>query len=425
MAHIIRTVRRDHAPQAQRLKADICIAGAGISGVSAALEAAHLGKRVVLFDALPMLGGQAVGSIIGTFCGLFSNGPNRRQLTHGIADGILRDLGASGDLHHKVGPLTTVVYYDEVALGRWIGQQILDAGITVVLGAVLRDVVREGNRVCQVQLATRYGDVLVDADGFVDASGDAALTWNAGFACREPDTPIYGTQMFVMEHIDETHLPSREAFTERVKARVRDYGVERDDGLFFQFPGRGTAAFNMTHIETPLDPVAASHVAIEGRQQVDKVIAFLKSEYPQVYGQARVRAYALPGIRQTRWIVGQHHLTTDEVRAATRFPDAVAQTSWPVELHGDAKGYQWEPFGDDHVHSVPLRSLLPEGSDNLVVAGRCVDADAAALSSIRVMGPCIAMGAAAAHALNLAGPQGKVGDVPTAALQERLSFNLQ
>ncbi|XXF10833.1 FAD-dependent oxidoreductase [Pseudomonas sp. D2-3] len=425
MAHIIRTVRRDHAPQAQRLKADICIAGAGISGVSAALEAAHLGKRVVLFDALPMLGGQAVGSIIGTFCGLFSNGPNRRQLTHGIADGILRDLGASGDLHHKVGPLTTVVYYDEVALGRWIGQQILDAGITVVLGAVLRDVVREGNRVCQVQLATRYGDVLVDADGFVDASGDAALTWNAGFACREPDTPIYGTQMFVMEHIDETHLPSREAFTERVKARVRDYGVERDDGLFFQFPGRGTAAFNMTHIETPLDPVAASHVAIEGRQQVDKVIAFLKSEYPQVYGQARVRAYALPGIRQTRWIVGQHHLTTDEVRAATRFPDAVAQTSWPVELHGDAKGYQWEPFGDDHVHSVPLRSLLPEGSDNLVVAGRCVDADAAALSSIRVMGPCIAMGAAAAHALNLAGPQGKVSDVPTAALQERLSFNLQ
>ena len=96
-----------------------------------------------------------------------------------------------------------------------------------------------------------------------------------------------------------------------------------------------------------------------------------------------------------------------------------------MELHGDASGYQWEPFGDDHVHSVPLRSLLPEGSENLVVAGRCVDADAAALSSIRVMGPCIAMGAAAAHALDLAGPLGKVSAVPAAALQKRLSFNLQ
>ncbi len=161
-------------------------------------EAAALGKRVVLFDALPMLGGQAVGSIIGTFCGLFSNGPNRQLLTHGIADGILRDLGASGDLHQSIGPLTTVVYYDEVALGRWIGQKVLDAGITVVLGAVLREVVREGTRVQEVELATRYGDVRVAADGFIDASGDAALVWNAGLACREPDTPIYGTQMFVL-----------------------------------------------------------------------------------------------------------------------------------------------------------------------------------------------------------------------------------
>ncbi|MGS7457700.1 FAD-dependent oxidoreductase, partial [Mycobacterium tuberculosis] len=77
---------------------------------------------------------------------------------------------------------------------------------------------------------------------------------------------------------------------------------------------------------------------------------------PEAYRKARVRAYALPGIRQTRWIVGQHHLTTEEVRAATMFPDAVARTSWPVELHGDATGYRWEPFGDDHIHSVPLRS---------------------------------------------------------------------
>jgi hypothetical protein len=425
MAHVIRTVRRTSAPTAQRLQADVCIAGAGISGISAALEAAALGKRVVLFDALPMLGGQAVGSIIGTFCGLFSNGPNRQLLTHGIADGILRDLGASGDLHHTVGPLTTVVYYDEVALGRWIGQKVLDAGITVILGAVLRDVVREGPRVQEVELATRYGDVRVAANGFIDASGDAALAWNAGFACREPDTPIYGTQMFVLEHIDEAHLPTRAQFTERIKQQAKSYGIERDDGLFFQFPGRGTAAFNMTHIETPLDPIAASHVAIAGRQQVDQVINFLQSEYPEAYGKAKVRAYALPGIRQTRWIVGHHHLTTDEVRAATMFPDAVARTSWPVELHGNTSGYQWEPFGDDHIHSVPLRSMLPEGSDNLVVAGRCIDADAAALSSVRVMGPCIAMGAAAAHALDLAGPDGRLSDIPAQALRERLAFNLE
>ena len=50
--------------------------GAGIAGVSAALEAARLGRQVALVDGLPALGGQAVNSIIGTFCGLFANGTN-------------------------------------------------------------------------------------------------------------------------------------------------------------------------------------------------------------------------------------------------------------------------------------------------------------------------------------------------------------
>jgi FAD dependent oxidoreductase len=62
--------------------------------------------------------------------------------------------------------------------------------------------------------------------------------------------------------------------------------------------------------------------------------------------------------------------------------------------------------------------------DNLVAAGRCIDGDATALSSVRVMGPCIAMGAAAAHALDLAG-SGSVSDIDPAALRARLIRNLE
>ena len=120
--------------------------GAGIAGVSAALEAARLGRKVALVDGLPALGGQAVNSIIGTFCGLFANGTHGHQLTHGIADDILRDLGAQGALHYRRGgpSNTTVVMYDEVALSRWIEEAIRKAGITVLLGAILRGVTREG-----------------------------------------------------------------------------------------------------------------------------------------------------------------------------------------------------------------------------------------------------------------------------------------
>jgi hypothetical protein len=66
---------------------------------------------------------------------------------------------------------------------------------------------------------------------------------------------------------------------------------------------------------------------------------------------------------------------------------------------------------------------VPADADNIVAAGRCVDADSHALSAIRVMGPCIAMGAAAAHALDLAGP-GSLHSIDLPKLQRRLRDNL-
>jgi len=112
------------------------------------------------------------------------------------------------------------------------------------------------------------------------------------------------------------------------------------------------------------------------------------------------------------------------VRAGTRFPDAIARTAWPIELHDRPEGYVWEPFSNDHVHYVPFGSLLPAEAANLVAAGRCIDGDSAALSSVRVMGPCIAMGAAAAHALDLAG-NGSVAQIDMASLRDRVRDNIE
>ena len=422
-----RIVRRPPDGAPRRVSADICVLGAGIAGVSAALEAARLGRKVALVDGLPALGGQAVNSIIGTFCGLFANGQHGAQFTHGIADDILRELGAQGALHYRRGgpSNTTVVMYDEIALSRWIEEAIRNADITVLLGAILRGVARDGTRIRELDLATRYGDVKLSAAGFVDATGDAALTWEAGFACREPaDGPIYGTQMMVLEGIDEARQPTRAELTARARAKAALYGLVRTDGFAFVFPGRGTALVNHTHVETPLDPVAASRNALLGKAQADKVLHFLKSEYPDAFGQSRVRSYGLPGIRQTRWIVGRQQLTVEDVRAGTKFSDAVARTAWPIELHDRPDSYIWEPFSDDHMHYVPFGSLVPAEADNIVAAGRCIDGDNAALSSVRVMGPCIAMGAAAAHALDLAG-NGSVQQIDIAALRRRVRDNVE
>ncbi|MEE1800637.1 FAD-dependent oxidoreductase [Streptomyces sp. JV176] len=419
----VHTVTKPAGAVSHPLTADVCVVGAGVAGLSAAIESARLGRDVVLVDSLPVLGGQMVTSLIGLFCGVFGNGPAYRRLTRGIFDDILTDLERSGDLHHNRGHTVTVTY-DEVALGRWIERRVRDLGIRVVLGASLTDVTREGRRIADATFATRYGTVRVTAPGFVDASGDAALAWEAGLPCRLPERTIYGSQQIVLEHLREEHQPGRDELADRVHARADAYGLPRRDGLAFFFPGRGTAVLNMTHIPAPLDPVEASAAQLEGREQADRVVEFLRAEFPKAFGDARVRAYGFPGRRQTRWLKGVHQLSLAEVRAGTRFDDAVARTAWPVELHDRADGYVWETFDADHVHYVPLRSLLSPDCDNLVAAGRCADGDAAALSSIRVMGPCAAMGAGAAHALDLAGPDGTVHTVDRTALRSRLAPNV-
>src|SRR6185295_460997 len=243
-----RIMRRNGAAAVRHIEADICVVGAGIAGVSAALEAAQLGRKVALVDGMHALGGQAVNSVIGTFCGFFSNGTNGYQTVHGIADGILRDLGAQGALHYRHGgpSNTIVVQYDEVALARWIEEQVRQSGITVLLGAVMREVKRDGRRIRSIELAARHGEVSVAATGFVDATGDAALAWNAGLACRESaEGPIYGTQMCVIEGIDETKAPERPDVAARLKQKAKDYGLTRESGFAFVFPGKSIALVNM------------------------------------------------------------------------------------------------------------------------------------------------------------------------------------
>jgi len=58
-----RIVQRPSSSRPRLVTADICVVGAGIAGVSAALEAARLGRRVVIVDAAQSLGGQAIAGI--------------------------------------------------------------------------------------------------------------------------------------------------------------------------------------------------------------------------------------------------------------------------------------------------------------------------------------------------------------------------
>ena len=428
MSEIIetKTIRRPDDEQGFRVvDADICVLGAGISGVTAAIEAARLGRKVVLVDGAPAIGGQAIGSIIGTIIGLFTHGGDAYQITHGIADELIDELTAEGSLlrHHH---FTVTFQYDEVRLGRWMEAKVEEAGVHTLVGAVLMDVRFQNRRVQHIDFATRYGSVRVKANGFVDSSGDASLSYASGLEVRQPCAPIFGSMNFLIENYDPDNVKNlnMQAVHVRLKESGKEYGLVRHDGWLMPFHKKGFMLANISHIETPLNPLGAAEMVFTGRRQADGLISFLQTEFPDIFANARIRAYGNPGIRQTRWIVGRRQLTLDDIRSTQRPRDAVARCAWSVELHDSPELVHWEHFEEGHVYYIPLSCLVPKEADNIVVTGRCVDADSHALSAIRVMGPCIAMGTAAAHTLDLAGVEG-IDSVDLAELQRRLYDNLE
>ena len=73
---------------------------------------------------------------------------------------------------------------------------------------------------------------------------------------------------------------------------------------------------------------------------------------------------------------------------------------------------------------MPFRALIPQGKENLLVAGRCLSADRLAMSGLRVQAVCMATGQAAGAAAALASKKGSSpSKVETAELKAVLKAN--
>ena len=420
----MKTVRMEDRP-AQVYRGDVCVVGSGAAGLSAALEAVGRGKTVVLVDGAPQLGGQAVGAALGTICGLFRNGPVPRRLTHGVMDDLFETMFAEGDASLRRVRGTFILDYVPNAWMRWAERKIAETGIVPLPGAIVRRVECRDGHVEALSLSTRFGDARVEAARFVDASGDAVLAWQAGLELRESERQVLGTVMAILEDVD-TELCAgypRSLYHDLIREHAEEFGLVRAEGPVFVLPGTRKLLLNLTHVETPMETAGLALAGIEGRRQVDALLALFKRELPEAFREAKVAVYGNAGIRQTRTIVGRSHVAVEDIATGARPPDAIARTAWPIELHGEMSGAHWTIFDEDHVHYIPFGAMLPQGLHNVVVAGRCIDAAPAALASLRVMGPCFAMGRAAATAASLT-DSGSLHQIDIAALQDAVGDNL-
>jgi hypothetical protein len=111
------------------------------------------------------------------------------------------------------------------------------------------------------------------------------------------------------------------------------------------------------------------------------------------------------GFRESYRILGETLITVNDYTSGRLFDDAISYAFYPVDLHTKT-GVRPKPLKPGTVPTIPLGALIPKGSRNIMVAGRCLSSDRLANSGLRVQAPCMGMGQAAGVTASLAAKKG-------------------
>jgi len=252
-----------------------------------------------------------------------------------------------------------------------------------------------------VTLCTKTGLSTCRARVVIDATGDANAASLAGLPVIIPDETQPATLSCLAAGYDLARLDIEainRAFDAEVKAgrlAYTDASWNTTAANVGKWLGhRGANASHVHHINAR-DSAGKTQLELEARKSLLRLYRFLRRQ-PGL--EALSLAHLAPecGVRETAVIRGKGTVTVEDYCSGRIWDDAVCHSYYPIDLHtSDGGGLRCEPLKEDVVPTVPRGALLPEGSRNFLVAGRCLSSDRLANSALRVQATCMATGQAA------------------------------
>jgi len=406
---------------ATRLDTDVLVVGGGAAGVAAAVTAARQGARVTLLEKYGFCGGGAVAGLSGTICGMYAATDNRAAPPLQVVHGFLDEFVAAMEYRHglteplRYGKTFTRVHdphvWREVADGL-----LAEAGVNVMFHTTVVGALLDGSeRVEGVQAYSKEGPLTVRAGVTVDASGDADVVAMAGFESFvghdghvQNPTMIFrilgvDTARFLAAYGPDTIMGDVVSDLIKAQAVGNEYKLPRSKIWLFPTTRPGELLCNSTRVVgadgRELNPLFArdfTEAEIEGRKQVRQYARFFRDKLEGCEESFLNDTGVQVGVRQTRQALGVTTLRNVDILAGAKFPDGIARSPWPIELHaGDRPRVEWLL---DDVYEVPYGCFVPERGEGLLTAGRCLSAEHEAVASARVTAQCFSYGHAIGHA---------------------------
>jgi hypothetical protein len=426
---------------------DVIVCGGGTAGAVAGVAAARHGARTLIVEQFGFLGGTQTGALV---MPLMRYHAGEQQLVTGLHQEILDRCNAlPGDNEGD--------FFNYELLKYVLEDMVLEAGCDLLYHSFIHAALGEPGRVTGVEVVNKSGHRVLSGRQVVDCTGDADVAALAGVRC-ESGRPEDGLNQsaslrFAVGGVDLPVLAefiranggwapsavrfghgfarggSPDDFLGRLMRQAEEEGaLTEEEGAYLQFftvPGRpGELCFNAPRI-THTNGARAEDLTqaqIRGRRMIPHLVEFCRRYLPGFGNAYLAHTAPMVGVRESRRITGLYTLTLDDFRAARKFEDGIARSSYMVDIHNPAGGgvaVEHIPEGD--YQEIPYRCLVPRGVDNLLVAGRCISASFEAQSAIRIEPTCRAMGEAAGVAAALCAREGvPPRELDTALLLETL-----
>lgn len=427
---MVLTSSTEAAPHGARLRtqrADVLVIGGGTAGTIAAIQAGRLGARTVLVEAGSQLGGTtSTGGV--DFPGLFHAWG--RQIISGIGwELVTETVRLNGDrLPDFTVPTGAQHWRHQVRLSGAL-YAVLAEEACLKAGVQLRYYefpvsARATSKGWKVQLAGKGTQMEVEARQLVDCTGNAAVIGLLDLPRRREKVTQPGTLIYRLGgyQLDLDNAEFFEALEAKAREAVRQGRLLETDFNHNLCHFLGVGGENAMHVPGADSSTSETHTLTNsrGRQSLLRILRFLKP----LPGFEKLRLERLQpetGVRETYRIVGETTVTHEDYASGRKFADAVAYSFYPIDLH-DEQGVRPRPLAEGVVPTIPLGALIPKGSRNLMVAGRCLSSDRLANSALRVQASCMAMGQAAGVAAALAARSGTTPfRVPTAEIRQTLA----
>ena len=403
---------------------DVCVVGGSATGVFAAVAAARLGAKVAIIELNGFFGGVATASLVSLWHST-EDMYNQQQIIAGLSTEVFERLDRRGGLEVVKGKRTYYALNTE-ELKIELDVLITEADVRPFLHTMFVAPIVEDGRMVAAIIEDKTGRRAIRARQFIDATGDADVVARLGLPVYQRDQVQPPTMCVILRGLDAIRK-KHPGFNVHRAIFDKQYAQALKPGFSWghSVPGgrdeymlAGTRVYNANCADA--DELTAA--TIEGRRQVRAVCDILRENFMDGEGTPLLTLPAKLGLRESRHARCLHTLTQDELLSGHRFPDAIGNGTYPVDIHNArGGGITFRHLEKAPFYQMPYSSLVPQGAHNVLVAGRSIDADEGAFGAVRVMINCNQMGQAAGVAAWLALDSGRsVAEIDTARLRETL-----